>query len=80
MTRDPIEVPVSEADTALAATTARLLGAGALALVGLGRVREAYGSLTGEQLGRGLVTLALADRHGRARADVRAIRRAGAAA
>jgi len=53
---------------------------GALALVGLGRVREAYGSLTGEQLGRGLVTLALADRHGRVRADVRAIRRAGAAA
>ena len=32
MTRDPIEVPVSEADTALAATTARLLGAGARSL------------------------------------------------
>jgi uncharacterized protein YbjT (DUF2867 family) len=50
---------------------------GALALVGLGSVRERYASLTGRQLAHGLVRLALADRQGRLVADVRTLRAAG---
>jgi uncharacterized protein YbjT (DUF2867 family) len=53
---------------------------GAVALVGLGSVRDRYASLTGRQLARGLVRLALDDRHGRRLADARALRAAGDAA
>ncbi len=53
---------------------------GALALVGLGRVRDRYGSLTGRELGEGLVALALADRTGKAVADVAQLRAAARSA
>lgn len=50
------------------------------ARVGLRGVRDRYASLTGRQLARGLVRLALADRHGRLVADARALRAAADAA
>lgn len=53
---------------------------GALAFVGLGRVRDRYGSLTGRELGEGLVALALADRTGKAVADVAQLRAAARSA
>jgi uncharacterized protein YbjT (DUF2867 family) len=56
----------------LAVTSDALFGA--LALVGLGRVRDRYGSLTGRELGTGLVALALAERDGRVVADVARLR------
>ena len=60
-----------------AITTDAVLGAARA--VGLGVLRDRYGSLTGAQLGRGMVRLALTDRTGRVLADVRALRAAGVA-
>lgn len=64
------------AERAVAVTTDALLGA--LALVGLGQVRDRYASLTGRQLAEGLVALALAEREGRLVADVARLRTASA--
>lgn len=62
----------------LAVATDTVLGA--MRLLGFGGLRDRYASLTGAQLARGLVALALADRQGRRVADVRALRAAGAGA
>lgn len=51
---------------------------GALAFVGLGKVRDAYGSLSGRELAHGLVALALAEREGRLVAGVARLRAAAA--
>ncbi len=49
---------------------------GAMRLVGFGSLRDRYASLTGVQLARGMVALALAEREGRRVASVRDLRAA----
>lgn len=65
-------------ERAFAIATDALLGA--LALVGLGEVRDAYGSLSGRELAEGLAALALAEREGRLVAGVSRLRSAAAGA
>ncbi len=74
--RDRAEFRLGE--RAFAIATDALLGA--LALVGLGKVRDAYGSLSGRELAEGLVALALAEREGRLVAGVSRLRSAAAGA
>lgn len=62
-------------ERAFAVMTDALLGA--MRAVGFAALRDRYASLTGAQLARGLVALALSDREGRRVADARALRAAG---